>query len=106
MNFYRDDEIRAIFDVSGGDIANEILPYLDFDSIAQSDKMFWGYSDFTTIINAIYAKTGKPSVLYQIRNLVYDHAAEQIPAFENTVFYGKNDLFSFEYKVIQKGKLQ
>ena len=27
MRFYRDPEIQAIFDISGGDIANEILPF-------------------------------------------------------------------------------
>ena len=72
MSFYKNDEIKAIFDISGGDIANEILPYLDFDIIAKSGKQFWGYSDLTTIINAIYAKTGKSSVLYQLKNLVYE----------------------------------
>ena len=65
MNFYHDPEIRVIFDVSGGDLANEILPFLDFDRIAESGKEFWGYSDLTTVINAIYAKTGRSSVLYQ-----------------------------------------
>lgn len=105
MNFYRDDDIKAIFDISGGDIANEILPYLDFNLIAQSDKMFWGYSDLTTVINAIYAKTGKKSALYQIRNLVSNHAQKQISDFTNTIFQGTNDLFSFDYRVIQKGKL-
>ena len=59
MDFYRNEEIKAIYDISGGDIANEILPYLDFDIIAKQEKMFWGYSDLTTIINAIYARTGK-----------------------------------------------
>lgn len=34
MNFYRDDSVEEIFDVSGGDLANEILPYLDFQTIA------------------------------------------------------------------------
>ena len=63
MEFYRDDTVRAIFDLSGGDLANEILPYLDYEIIAHSDKFFWGYSDLTTVINAIYAKTGKASVL-------------------------------------------
>jgi ABC-type antimicrobial peptide transport system permease subunit len=53
MNFYKDEEIRAIFDISGGDIANEILPYLDFEVIGKMQKQFWGYSDLTTIINAI-----------------------------------------------------
>lgn len=72
MDFYMDDEIKGIFDISGGDIANGILPYLDYDIIANSSKLFWGYSDLTTVMNAIYAKTGKASVLYQIRNLIYE----------------------------------
>lgn len=59
MKFFRDDEIKAVFDISGGDIANEILPYLEYDEIAQSEKVFWGYSDLTTVINAIFAKSGK-----------------------------------------------
>ena len=53
MRFYRDEEVKVIFDISGGDMANEILPYLDYEIIAKSDKQFWGYSDLTTIINTI-----------------------------------------------------
>ena len=52
--FYNDDSIRAIFDVSGGDIANELLDYIDYDSIRKHPKPFFGYSDLTTVINAIY----------------------------------------------------
>ena len=61
MKFYRDEEIKGIFDVSGGDLANGVLPWLDYEMIAKSGKMFWGYSDLTTVVNAITAKTGKPS---------------------------------------------
>ena len=32
MDFYKDDEIKAIFDISGGDIANGVLPYLDYEN--------------------------------------------------------------------------
>ena len=32
-DFYENDDIKAIFDISGGDIANEILDYLDYDII-------------------------------------------------------------------------
>lgn len=106
MSFYEDDEIKAIFDISGGDIANEILPYLDFDLIARNPKPFWGYSDLTTIINAIYTKTGVKSVLYQIRNLIYDDAAVQITNFSNTIFRGTNDLFDFSYDFVQKESMQ
>ncbi|MBD5524468.1 MAG: LD-carboxypeptidase [Lachnospiraceae bacterium] len=100
MEFYRDDEIKAIFDISGGDIANGILPYLDYDVIAESGKTFWGYSDLTTVINAIYAKTGKASVLYQIRNVLYDHGAQQIEDFRNTVINRADDLFRIDYRFI------
>ena len=100
MEFYRDDEIKAIFDISGGDIANGILPYLDYDVIAESGKTFWGYSDLTTVINAIYAKTGKASILYQIRNVLYDHGAQQIEDFRNTVINRTDDLFRIDYRFI------
>ena len=78
MSFYKDAEIKGIFDISGGDVANGILPYLDYDVIANSPKIFLGYSDLTTVLNAIYQKTGRASVLYQIRKLIYEHKEEQI----------------------------
>ena len=106
MKFFRDDEIKAVFDISGGDIANEILPYLEYDEIAQSEKVFWGYSDLTTVINAIFAKSGKKSVLYQIRNLIYDDAQNQIQNFTNTVMNGASDLFDFSYSLIQGKELK
>jgi len=106
MNFYKDDEIKGIFDISGGDVANGILPYLDYEIIAKSEKWFWGYSDLTTIINAIYAKTGKSSVLYQIRNLIYGNRAQQLSDFQNTVMQNGNALFQFNYKFIQKNNMQ
>lgn len=106
MKFYMDDEIKGIFDISGGDIANGILPYLDYDFIANSPKIFCGYSDLTTVINAIYSKTGKESVLYQIRNLIYDKQEEQLAAFKNTVFNGRDDLFRIRYRFVQQKGMQ
>ena len=94
MKFYEDDSVTDIFDVSGGDMANEILSYLDFQTIAYEKKHFWGYSDLTTIINAIYARTGKSSVLYQIRNLTYDHSQSQITDFLSTTLAGATSLYS------------
>lgn len=41
MKFYRDEEIKGIFDVSGGDLANGVLPWLDYETIAKSGKAFW-----------------------------------------------------------------
>lgn len=106
MNFYRDPEIRVIFDVSGGDLANEILPFLDFDRIAESGKEFWGYSDLTTVLNAIYAKTGRSSVLYQVRNLISDQGKIHAKAFENTLFEGTDELFDISYEFLQQDCLE
>lgn len=106
MEFYQDEEIKAVFDISGGDIANEILPYLDFEIIAQADKEFWGYSDLTTIINAIYTKTQKSSVLYQVRNLTYQNRERQIPDFEGYVLGKKRDLFNFNYHFVRGNMLE
>ena len=86
MEFYEDASLKAIFDISGGDLANTILPYLDYERIASVKKQFWGYSDLTTIINAIYAKTQKVSVLYQIRNLLYEYSTQQKEDFIKTCF--------------------
>lgn len=106
MKFYRDDEIKGIFDISGGDVANAILPYLDYDIIANHSKMFWGYSDLTTVINAIYTKTGKASVLYQIRNLIYEHKEQQRADFQKTLLENGTDLFHLNYSFIQNREMK
>lgn len=106
MQFYQDDSIRAIFDLSGGDLANEILSYLDYEIIAHSDTMFWGYSDLTTVINAIYARTGKTSVLYQIRNLVSRDGIEQLENWSRSVLQGEDTLFDFRYQMVQGASMQ
>lgn len=105
MELYRNEDITHICDISGGDVANGILPYLDYDFIAGSDKVFWGYSDLTTVINAIYAKTGKESILYQIRNMLYDYREQQVRDFSNTVIEKKNDLFGIAYDFIQGNEM-
>ena len=104
MSFYRDPEVQAILDLSGGDLANELLPYLDYEVIGKSRAEFWGYSDLTTILNAIYAKTCRSSVLYQARNLVSDGGFFRRPAFENTILQKQSDLFQISCQYVQKGQ--
>ena len=42
MRFYADPSIKAIFDISGGNLANELLPLLDYPLIKGSQKPFGG----------------------------------------------------------------
>lgn len=106
MDFYRDDSVKGIFDISGGDIANGILPFLDYETIATVEKKFWGYSDLTTVTNAIYTETGQPSVLYQICNMMYDHAEEQQENFKSAIFGSSEELFRFPYVFLQGNSME
>lgn len=67
--FFADPEMEFIFDVSGGDLANTVLRHLDHDTIGSSNAHFYGFSDLTTVINAIYTRTGREAVNYQVRNI-------------------------------------
>ena len=106
MKSYLEPQIKAIFDISGGNIANEILPYLDFQIIKNHYKPFFGYSDLTTIINALYSKTGHPSYLYQIRNLVYDKKDEQQERFTHSLIQNSTDNYDINYTFIQGKRME
>ncbi len=106
MQLYADDSIEAIYDISGGDLANGVLNYLDFDKIANSGKRFWGYSDLTTIINAIYTMTGNASVLYQVKNMVYSEAVVQRKRFADYLTGNTQPLFSFNYQFLQGNSME
>ena len=66
-SFFLDPEMGHIFDISGGDLANTVLGHLDLDTIKNSQAVFYGYSDLTTILTAL-AKNGNQAVNFQLRN--------------------------------------
>lgn len=102
---YADDSIKAIFDLSGGDSANQILDYMDWDCIANNPKMYFGMSDLSVVLNAIYKNTGQTTCHFFIRNIVNSQDDELITAFYETLFRGTNDLFDIEYKYIKGNNL-
>lgn len=101
MELYTDNRIKAIFDISGGDMCNELLDKLDYNIIKENNKPFFGYSDLTAIINAIYAKTKNVSYLYQIKNIISEYSEEQQKSFIDTIILNKNSLLNFDYRFIQ-----
>lgn len=103
---YANPDIKAIFDVSGGDAANELLPYLDYDLIKSSDKIFHGYSDLTTIINAIYAKTDKVGCLYDVRNLIFEYRERQMADFVMTIMNDEDDLWNIDCEFVQGERMK
>lgn len=106
IKFYQDKEIKGIFDISGGDLANEVLPYLNFEIINNNYKPFFGYSDLTTVINAIFKNTNKYTYLYQIKNIISENKEKQIYCFRDSILNGNNSLFDFSYTFIKGQKMQ
>jgi muramoyltetrapeptide carboxypeptidase LdcA involved in peptidoglycan recycling len=83
MKLFRDPSVEVIFDVSGGDSANQILPFLDYDVIRKSGTLFTGISDLSVINNAIFAQCGLPACHYRIKNLAGSCATDQKAVFLN-----------------------
>ncbi|AIQ35636.1 peptidase S66 [Paenibacillus sp. FSL R5-0345] len=102
---FKNNEIRAIFDISGGDSANQILEYLDYDNIRLHPKPFFGMSDLSVILNALYTQSNAKSYHYQLMTLVSSDGAEQQAAFYRTFFEGHNDLYDFKYHWIRGNQM-
>jgi len=52
-----DPEVKAVL-FGGGEVGNEILPYIDYRQIVCHPKILSSYSDGTTILNAVHSQTG------------------------------------------------
>lgn len=52
-----DPEVRMIF-FDGGEVSNEILPFIDYEAAARNPKILCSYSDGTSVLNAISARSG------------------------------------------------
>lgn len=57
MQFIQDQEVKAIFFLRGGWGCARILEHLDFGTIRENPKIIMGFSDATTLLNAITVKS-------------------------------------------------
>lgn len=102
MDYYKDKTIDAIFDISGGDLSNSLINHIDFDIIKNNPKPFFGYSDLTALINALYSKTSASSFLYQIRNII-KHSGSESPLnrFDDYNRGKSEDFLNFNYRFLR-----
>lgn len=103
---FLDKDIKMIFDISGGDLANEVLDFLDFNLIKENPKPFFGYSDLTVLLNAIYSQCHITTYNYQLRNLIGRFKEEQMQNFKASFIEGKEDIFNLDYKWINGSHLE
>jgi len=50
--------IDCILSTIGGINSNSLIPYIDYDAFKENPKIIIGHSDVTSILLALYAKTG------------------------------------------------
>ncbi|HBI7095333.1 S66 family peptidase [Clostridium perfringens] len=103
---FLDKDIKMIFDISGGDLANEVLDFLDFNLIKENPKPFFGYSDLTVLLNAIYSQCDITTYNYQLRNLIGRFKEEQMQNFKASFIEGKENIFNLDYKWINGSYLE
>ncbi|TPG02601.1 S66 family peptidase [Clostridium perfringens] len=103
---FLDKDIKMIFDISGGDLANEVLDFLDFNLIKENPKPFFGYSDLTVLLNAIYSQCDITTYNYQLRNLIGKFKEEQMQNFKASFIERKENIFNLDYKWINGSHLE
>jgi len=57
-NMFENKDVKAIICVKGGEDSNSTFDYIDYEIIQNNPKIICGFSDITSITNAIYSKTG------------------------------------------------
>lgn len=62
MGAFSNEKVKAIFSIRGGYGSARILPLLDWKKIAQNPKLLIGFSDITSVLNALYTKVGMVSI--------------------------------------------
>ena len=55
---FKDKNVKAILTAIGGLNTNQVLSYINYDIIKNNPKILCGYSDVTSLLDTIYAKTG------------------------------------------------
>ncbi len=55
---FSNKNIKAVISARGGSSANQLLKYINYELIVANPKIFCGYSDITTLQNAVYKQSG------------------------------------------------
>lgn len=106
-NFFADKRVKAIICTQGGDSAEKLLLYIDWQRIKENPKIFMGISDITVLLNAIHRKTGL--ITFHGNDVCWgfgrDPTEYDKQEFLNVVVRGTKEIKqNRERKTIRKGK--
>lgn len=108
-SMFEDQEVRAVFSITGGNNCISTFDYIDWNIIKNNPKIFCGFSDTTSLVNEINKKTGLVTFLGpSFKSIASGETDYRIKAVMDRFIKGKNNLFyeeDFEeIKVIREGK--
>ena len=108
MNMFKDNEVKAIICLAGGQTCNTFIDLLDYEEIKKHPKILVGYSDITVLLQAIYKKTGLVTFCGpDFISFGTEYAEEQYQVFEDAFVNKKLDKFNNGKKnVIKKGNAE
>lgn len=89
--FFADKQVAAILPIRGGWGASRILPYLDYELIRKNPKIIIGFSDITSLILGITARTNL--VTFHGPNGLSSWKPEQTEYFRRVLFAGESVQF-------------
>jgi muramoyltetrapeptide carboxypeptidase LdcA involved in peptidoglycan recycling len=102
MDAFKDDSIKAIITLTGGDDTIRLLPYIDFDVIKNNPKIFIGFSD-TTANHFMMYKAGLVSYYGPAAAVEFSKKKifkENVDTVINTLFDPKSNLELTNYDYI------
>lgn len=109
-NMWSDPEVKMIMMSQGGETANHLLDGIDYELIRKNPKIFAGISDGTTLLNAIFARTGLvtyhgPDLLWTFGRSPSERFREN---FRKTLFEGNPGVLgeNTEWRHLERGKAQ
>jgi muramoyltetrapeptide carboxypeptidase len=85
MSAFKDPEVAAVYCSRGGYGCARLFPYLDLDRIAESGKMFLGFSDITTLHLALNRRGLVTYHAPMALTLAYDREQWTIESFLRTL---------------------
>lgn len=108
MNMFKDEKVKAIICLEGGETCNTFIDLLDYKEIKKHPKIITGYSDITVLTQSIYNKTGL--VTFHSGNFTTfgtEHGEEDYLEFESA-FVNKEigKFITDENKIIRSGNIE
>lgn len=108
-DMFVDQNVKAIFCLSGGFNSNAMFEYIDYNIVKNNPKPLCGFSDSTSIANAIYTKTGVITfygpTFKALTNWATEYGYKEVM---NRFAYGSLELGQpdDEYITIQEGQVE